>query len=116
MTTEIAQDDYYGRAERMVNRAYDMFPCGKPEHVEKPFPMYSYERAANQFWYAFTAELFKQGLNEDEVEWLLRSKHMRWMFDGEPDFAPLVKELITPNMIKTARIETAAEKGEQVQT
>ncbi len=102
----------FTKADRMVGRAYDMFPFKHEpsKHIEKPFPMYSFERAASQFWYAFTAELFQQGLGEDEVEWLLKSKQMRWMFDGEPDFGSLVKTLITPEMLRSAKVNTNKEE------
>lgn len=100
------------KADLMVNRAYDMYPQkSKPSDYlpegSEPFPMYSFERAACIFWSSFCGVLFEKGLTEEQVEWLLRSKHMRWMFDSMDDQAmnDLCKTLITENMIDTAKRE-----------
>jgi hypothetical protein len=100
-------ESIYNRADSIVNRAYDMFPIKHQEsqYVENPFPMCSFERAATEFWFAFTVCLINKGLTDSEIEWLLRSKHMRWMFDAEVDFHSLVEKLITDNMIEQAKKE-----------
>lgn len=73
------------RVEEIVYSAYQMY-SGKPnEHTETPFPMYSYNNPANAFWRGFVRKLMVDGLTDEQVQDLLQSKHMRWMFDADSD-------------------------------
>lgn len=76
--------DIREEAGRIEERAYDMFPRKhKPsEYAEDPFPMYSYERVATQFWHGFISKLLEEGMDEKTIESLLRHKLMRWMLDS----------------------------------
>ena len=72
-------------AEEIVENAYQMY-FGKPsEYAKAPFPMYSYENPARYFWQGFCQGLLKKGATQSEVEMILRSKNMRWMFDADSD-------------------------------
>lgn len=105
--------DIYNKTEQMLERAYDMFPLKHepskylPEGVE-PFPMYSFERAGTLFWGSLIGNMYKRGMTDTEVEWLLRSKHMRWMFDGlsDIDLDQFTNKLLTDDMINSAKFET----------
>lgn len=97
------------RAENMVERAYDMSPLKHKasEYCENPFPMHSFERAATVFWHGFVSECFDRGLTEDQVEWLLRSKEMRRMFDDHsPELEDFARTFVTDSMLVTAIVET----------
>ena len=76
--------DVREKAMKIENRLFTMFPQKhKPnEEIEKPISMYSYERAATQFWTGFIARLIEDGMPEDVIEALLVSKQMKWMLDG----------------------------------
>lgn len=94
--------------EQMVERIYTMFPTKhKPsEYCNNPLPIYSFERAATMFWGSMIEEMVKRGMNEEEIEYTLQSKQMRWMFDNNGNmFDELAKILVTPNMVETARNE-----------
>lgn len=94
------------KAEVMNMRAYDMFPQKhKADELAKdPFPMYSYERVAATFWQVMIEEMFDRGLNEEQVECLLRSKKMRHMLDSADDeFRKLAKLLVTDGMLDSAK-------------
>lgn len=94
------------RSDMLHIRAYDMFPLKhEPDkHVENPFPMFSYERAATLFWSGFIDELVERGLSDKEVEELLRSKDMRWMFDAkEDDVRNFAKSMVNDNLIESAK-------------
>lgn len=72
-------------AEEIVQNAYQMY-FGKPsEYAKSPFPMYSYENPCRYFWQGFCKGLLDKGATPSEVETILRSKHMRWMFDADSD-------------------------------
>jgi hypothetical protein len=72
-------------AEEVVENAYQMY-FGKPsEYAKVPFPMYSYDNAGRCFWRGFCEGLLKKGASPEQVEMILRSKNMRWMFDAESD-------------------------------
>lgn len=73
------------KAESIVYNAYQMY-FGKPrENASKPFPMFSHDNPGNLFWEGFCEQLLDMGATEEQVEKILRSKHMRWMFDAESD-------------------------------
>lgn len=73
------------RVEEIVYSAYQMY-SGKPnEHADKPFAMYSHNNPTNAFWSGFVRKLMKDGLTDEQVQNLLQSKHMRWMFDADSD-------------------------------
>jgi len=93
------------RVENMCARAYDMFPQKHEESklTENPFPMYSYERAGCVFWSGFIEELMERGLRDEDVEALLQSKQMRWMFDEHSQkLADFAKTLVTGELIVAA--------------
>lgn len=94
-------------AASINNRAYDMYPVkAEPSRrVEDPFPMFSYERVSCIFWRGFIEELLSRGLDESQVEWLLRSKEMRWMFDGqEREIEQFAASLVNDGMINRAKV------------
>jgi hypothetical protein len=73
-------------AYKIFNNAYEMFPSQLHEAGKdsvKPFEMYSYERVSDVFWSAFIKQLIACGLNEEETVYLLQSKKMRHMLDGQ---------------------------------
>lgn len=72
-------------AEEMVENAYQMYHGNPSQYATAPFPMYSYENPARYFWEGFCEELFKKGATPAQVEMILRSKNMRWMFDADSD-------------------------------
>lgn len=79
------EQEIQNAAETMVDNAYQMY-FGKPnEYAENPFPMYSYDNAGRCFWRGFCEGLFKMGATSEQVEMILRSKNMRWMFDADSD-------------------------------
>jgi hypothetical protein len=43
---------------------------------------YSKSRYTDAAWLRITKQLLQDGLTEAEVEWILRSKHMRWAADA----------------------------------
>lgn len=93
----------YRRTVEMLGRAYDMFPMKHKagEYYRNPFPMYSFERASTIFWQGFIQELFDRGLNEEQVEWLLRSKNMRWMFDSnESHLEKFAASMVSDSLIE----------------
>lgn len=47
--------------------------------------MFSYDNPARYFWKGFCEGLFKKGATVEQVEMILRSKNMRWMFDADSD-------------------------------
>lgn len=96
-------ENKHKRVVELHARAYDMFPQKhKPmDHIENPFPMYSYERVASIFWNGFIEGLVESGMEDDAIESLLRSKDMRWMFDeNEEVIEKFAKSLIKESMIK----------------
>ncbi len=46
---------------------------------------YSYDRYGSNAWLATAKWMAKQGLNEQEIEAMLRSKHTRWAMDAAGD-------------------------------
>lgn len=73
------------RVEEIVYSAYQMY-SGKPNvGVENPFPMYSHNNPTNAFWRGFVRKLMVDGLTDEQVQNLLQSKYMRWMFDADSD-------------------------------
>lgn len=108
----MTNEEIYDKTEDMLERAYDMFPHKhKPSKYlsdgEKPFPMYSFERAATIFWRSIIKNMYKRGMTDSEVEWLLRSKNMRWMFDQLEDkvIDEFTDSLLTDNMVESAKRE-----------
>ena len=73
------------KADKMVFRMYQMYQPLPDYAPEDSFEMYAYDRILGRFWQGFVKELYNKGLNDKQVEWLLRSKNMRWMFDREED-------------------------------
>lgn len=73
------------RVEEIVYSAYQMYSDKPNEHAENPFPMYSHNNPANSFWRGFVGKLIQDGLTDEQVQSLLQSKHMRWMFDADSD-------------------------------
>ena len=73
------------QASDIVSNAYQMFTGNPNSYADDPFPMYSYEKPARLFWEGFVSKLIEDGATKDQIEWLLRSKHMRWMFDADED-------------------------------
>ena len=55
-----------------------MFQGQQPE-----WPMYSFDRPAHAFWQGIANGLTAQGKTEKEVQEILQSKYMRWLFDGQ---------------------------------
>ena len=101
-------NDLQNKSNAMQSRAYDMFPIRHKadEHVDSPFPMYSYERASTIFWSGFIDELYDRGLKCEQVEWLLKSKQMRWMFDHNSDKLEfMAKSFVDNDMVEAARRE-----------
>ena len=97
----------------MLERAYEMFP-NKHEpskylsESETPFPICSFERAATIFWSSLIENMYKRGMTDSEVEWLLRSKNMRWMLDelsDSPDLNLFTDSLLTDSMIEYVKRE-----------
>jgi hypothetical protein len=75
----------YDKAQSMAYDAYQMY-SGKPrEFAKNAFPMYSYDNPANCFWIGMIEGLLDLGASEAQVEKILRSKHMRWMFDADSE-------------------------------
>lgn len=109
----LKEDQIYDKTETMLERAYDMFPLKHkpseylPEDI-KPFPMYSFERAGTMFWKSLIKNMYKRGMTDQEVEWLLRSKEMRWMFDqlDEKALDAFTDGLLTERMVETAKFES----------
>jgi len=48
-----------------------------------PWEMYSFERAAYEFWNGLANGLRTGGLDDDEIRDVLQSKLVRWLFDHE---------------------------------
>lgn len=73
------------KAESITYNAYQMY-FGKPkDYAKKPFPMYCQDNPSTYFWNGFCEQLLDMGATEEQVEKILRSKHMRWMFDAESE-------------------------------
>lgn len=79
------EDQIRDAAETIVENAYQMYSSQPSKYAENPFPMYSYENPARYFWRGFCEGLFKKGATPEQVEMILRSKNMRWMFDADSD-------------------------------
>lgn len=79
------EDQIRDAAETMVENAYQMYSGQPSKYAENPFPMYSYENPGRYFWRGFCEGLFKKGATPAQVEMILRSKNMRWMFDADSD-------------------------------
>lgn len=73
------------KAAYIAVSAYQMYTGTPSKYVENPFPMYSYDTPAYKFWKGFIVGLLEKGATEEEVGMILRSKHMRWMFDAHED-------------------------------
>jgi len=43
---------------------------------------YSYDRYGNDEWVKCIVFLMQEGYSEEEIDWVLRHKHMRWAGDG----------------------------------
>ena len=56
----------------------NMFQGEQPE-----WPMYSFNRPAYAFWQGVATELQEQGYSQKQIQGVLQSKHMRWLFDGQ---------------------------------
>jgi hypothetical protein len=99
------------RADRLSYRAYQMFSGSSKEvEVENSFPMYSYNTPAYTFWGEFVAELMRKGATDQECEWILRHKHMRWMFDNPPEaFYQVARDMAAQTYIDDARINLQEE-------
>lgn len=71
------------KAQSLVMNAYQMYTGTPDTSAESPFPMYSYEKPGRCFWNGFVERLLDDGATIEQVQALLRHKHMRWMFDAE---------------------------------
>ena len=56
------------------------------EIAERTSNAYSFDRYGEKEWRAIASFLLQKGIDEDMVEWVLRSKHMRWAADHMPEF------------------------------
>jgi hypothetical protein len=56
------------------------------ELADKTSDAYSFSRYGMDSWTEIASLMLDQGSSEDVVEWVLRSKHMRWAADHMPDF------------------------------
>lgn len=63
-------------------------------------PMYSFNRAAYNFWQGAFEALISAGVAENEaLEWL-QSKHSRWLMDGSDDTVQELGRALTAKYIK----------------
>ena len=98
------------KADDIVYRAYQM--GSGDDFEENAFPMYSYDRAAYEFWGYFVESLLDKGATVAECEEVLRSKLMRWMFDNPPEqYIKAVKDMAETYYIKEARKWMKEEKA-----
>ena len=99
----LAKEQYKVAGEILTN-AYDMFPNKHQlsAYATKPFPMYSFERVSNMFWQSVIEVMLSRGLNEEQVEWLLRHKCMRYGLDNL-DFEDIANKFVSDAMIEEAK-------------
>lgn len=55
------------------------------EYIDNDMPMYSFERAANNYWNGVCNYLRSRGCTDAEIAETLAHKHMRWMLDNHDD-------------------------------
>lgn len=81
---EYLTEDQEKVVDKIADNLYQLYEP-KPSYIsdEEAISMYSYARVARYFWKGFVEGMIRKGSTEEEVVWLLQSKHMRWMFDAD---------------------------------
>lgn len=101
--------DNVEKADQIVYRAYQM--GSGDDFEENAFPMYSYDRAAYEFWGYFVESLLDKGATVEECEAILTSKITRWMFDNPGDeYVQAVKNMAQQSFIEQAKTWIQEEK------
>lgn len=62
-------------------REFDLSHLIGPYHGQRPWPMYSFERAATMVWNALGQRLYERGWTDAEIRTWLQSQDARWALD-----------------------------------
>jgi hypothetical protein len=72
--------------------------------------MYSYDLAGSEFWKSMCYVAAKKGMTDTQIEELLCSKYMRWMFDKVTnEFDELCEKLLSKDAVDWAINESHLE-------
>jgi hypothetical protein len=72
-------DDQFEKADALADR---LVPAYARRDPDSPIPMFSHRQPGEWFWMGFVMKLQKAGYDEFQIQTLLQSKLIRWMFDG----------------------------------